>query len=196
MKPVLSILFVLVFSFFSFSKENPVVLLKTTEGDIYIELYPEKAPKTVKQFLRYVNEGFYNGVIFHRVIKGFVIQAGGFDKDFKYKRPKYPPIPNEAYNGLKNVRGSVAMARTSDPHSANAQFFINLKDNHFLDFKSKTPEGWGYAVFGRVVKGMGVVDKIASIPTGIVRTPYGFMRDVPKKPVVILEAKVVKNATK
>ena len=191
MKFILSLLIVSFFSFYSFSKENPIVLLKTTEGDIYIELYPDKAPKTVKQFLRYVKEGFYNGIIFHRVIPGFVIQAGGFDKNFRYRKPKYPPVPNEADNGLKNVRGSVAMARTSDPHSANAQFFINLRDNHFLDFRSKTPQGWGYAVFGKVIRGMDVVDKIASIPTKTVMTPYGVMRDVPEKPVVIVEAKVL-----
>lgn len=191
MKFILSLLIVSFFSLYSFSKENPVVLLKTTEGDIYIELYPDKAPKTVKQFLRYVKEGFYNGIIFHRVIPNFVIQAGGFDKNFRYRKPKYPPVPNEADNGLKNVRGSVAMARTSDPHSANAQFFINLRDNHFLDFKSKTPQGWGYAVFGKVIRGMDVVDKIASIPTKTVMTPYGVMRDVPEKPVVIIEAKVL-----
>ncbi len=191
MKFILSLLIVSFFSFYSFSKENPIVLLKTTEGDIYIELYPDKAPKTVKQFLRYVKEGFYNGIIFHRVIPGFVIQAGGFDKNFRYRKPKYPPVPNEADNGLKNVRGSVAMARTSDPHSANAQFFINLRDNHFLDFRSKTPQGWGYAVFGKVIRGMDVVDKIASIPTRTVMSPYGVMRDVPGKPVVIVEAKVL-----
>ncbi len=191
MRFILSLLIVSFFSLYSFSKENPVVLLKTTEGDIYIELYPDKAPKTVKQFLRYVKEGFYNGIIFHRVIPNFVIQAGGFDKNFRYRKPKYPPVPNEADNGLKNVRGSVAMARTSDPHSANAQFFINLRDNHFLDFKSKTPQGWGYAVFGKVIRGMDVVDKIASIPTKTVMTPYGVMRDVPEKPVVIIEAKVL-----
>ncbi len=179
---------------FSYSKEkNPVVVLKTNLGEIYIELYPDKAPKTTEQFLKYVKEGFYNGVIFHRVIPGFVIQAGGFDKNFKYKKPKYPPIPNEADNGLKNLRGTVAMARTSDPHSANAQFFINLKDNHFLDFKSKTPDGWGYTVFGKVIKGMEVVDKIAKIPTKTVVTPYGYMRDVPVKPVVIEEAKIIKQ---
>lgn len=191
MKFILSLLIVSFFSLYSFSKENPVVLLKTTEGDIYIELYPDKAPKTVKQFLKYVKEGFYNGIIFHRVIPNFVIQAGGFDKNFRYRKPKYPPVPNEADNGLKNVRGSVAMARTSDPHSANAQFFINLRDNHFLDFKSKTPQGWGYAVFGKVIRGMDVVDKIASIPTKTVMTPYGVMRDVPEKSVVIIEAKVL-----
>ncbi len=191
MKFILSLLIVSFFSFYSFSKENPIVLLKTTEGDIYIELYPDKAPKTVKQFLRYVKEGFYNGIIFHRVIPNFVIQAGGFDKNFRYRKPKYPPVPNEADNGLKNVRGSVAMARTSDPHSANAQFFINLRDNYFLDFRSKTPQGWGYAVFGKVIRGMDVVDKIASIPTKTVMTPYGVMRDVPEKPVVIVEAKVL-----
>jgi len=191
MRFLLSLLAVFLFSFYSFSKENPVVLLKTTEGDIYIELYPDKASETVKQFLRYVKEGFYNGIIFHRVIPNFVIQAGGFDRNFRYRKPKYPPVPNEADNGLKNVRGSVAMARTSDPHSANAQFFINLKDNHFLDFRGKTPQGWGYAVFGKVIRGMDVVDKIASIPTKTVMTPYGMMRDVPERPVVIIEAKVI-----
>ncbi|NPA52917.1 MAG: peptidyl-prolyl cis-trans isomerase [Aquificae bacterium] len=187
-------MFAVLFMFFNtFAEEkNPVVLLKTNLGEIYIELYPKKAPKTVKQFLRYVKEGFYDGLIFHRVIPNFVIQAGGFDKNFKYREPKYPPIPNEADNGLKNLRGTVAMARSSDPHSANAQFFINLKDNHFLDFKSKTPQGWGYTVFGKVIKGMEVVDKIAKIPTKTAITPYGYMRDVPTKPVVIEKAVILK----
>ena len=194
MKILVSIFALLFFAAFSFAQDkNPIVVLKTTEGDIYIELFPDKAPKTVENFLKYVKEGFYNGVIFHRVIDGFVIQAGGFDKNFKYKKPTHPPIKNEADNGLMNLRGTIAMARTSDPHSANAQFFINLKDNHFLNHKDKTPQGWGYTVFGKVIKGMDVVDKIAKTPTTIKATPYGYMRDVPVKPIIILEAKVIEG---
>ncbi len=196
MKNTLSVLILTLSLFFSAFAKNPVVVLETTEGEIYIELYKEKAPKTVKQFLRYVKDGFYDGIIFHRVIPGFVIQAGGFDKNFRYRKPTYPPIPNEADNGLKNLKGTVAMARTSDPHSANTQFFINLKDNNFLNFKSKTPQGWGYTVFGKVIKGMEVVDKIASIKTKTVLTPYGYMRDVPEKPVVILKARVLEDEQK
>lgn len=194
MKALITIISLLVITGFSLAfDKNPVVLLKTNLGEIYIQLFPDKAPKTVKQFIRYVKDGFYNGIIFHRVIPDFVIQAGGFDKNFNYKKPKYPPIENEADNGLKNKKGTVAMARTSDPHSANAQFFINLKDNYFLDFRNKTPEGWGYTVFGKVIKGMDVVNKIASVPTKTVITPYGYMRDVPVKPIIIIEAKVVSN---
>lgn len=196
MKILSSLIIVFVLSMVSFAKsKNPIVLLETTEGDIYIELFPDKAPKTVENFLKYVKEGFYNGIIFHRVIDGFVIQAGGFDKNFRYKKPTHEPIKNEADNGLMNLRGTIAIARTSDPHSANAQFFINLKDNHFLNHKNKTPQGWGYTVFGRVIKVMEIVDKIAKTPTTIkaTATPYGYMRDVPVKPIIILEAKVIEG---
>ncbi|MGA7982048.1 MAG: peptidylprolyl isomerase [Chromatiaceae bacterium] len=155
--------------------------METSAGTITIELYPEKAPQTVKSFLTYVDEGFYDGTIFHRVIPGFMIQGGGFTGDMQQKST-HAPIKNEADNGLKNDRGTIAMARTSDPDSATAQFFINLKDNDFLNHTGKTTRGWGYAVFGKVTDGMEVVDKIAAAPTG--PHPKG-LQDVPKTPIVI-----------
>jgi cyclophilin family peptidyl-prolyl cis-trans isomerase len=160
---------------------NPQVLIKTSAGDITAELEPDKAPETVKNFLTYVDEGFYAGTQFHRVIKGFMIQGGGYTADFTEK-PTHAPIPNEAENGLKNTRGTLAMARTGYPHSATAQFFINHADNAFLDHQAKTPKRWGYAVFGRVVSGMDVVDKIAALPTG---TGAKGLTDVPSTPVII-----------
>ncbi|WP_051654210.1 peptidylprolyl isomerase [Persephonella sp. KM09-Lau-8] len=176
---------------FSYAKDNPVVVIKTNMGDIYVELYPDKAPLTVKNFLTYVKEGFYNGTIFHRVVKGFVIQGGGFDKDLNYKKPTHPPVKNESNNGLSNVRGTIAMARTSDPHSANTQFFINLADNTYLDY-GKNPQKWGYTVFGKVIKGMDVVDEIAEVPV----VNIGWMMNVPVKPVIIEKIEVVKPAKK
>jgi len=165
----------------------PRVLLKTNVGDIVLELDTTKAPQTVENFLKYVNEGFYNGTIFHRVIDGFMIQGGGFTQDF-HKKTTHPPIQNEANNGLRNTRGSIAMARTSNPHSATAQFFINVVDNDFLDFRAPSGNNWGYAVFGKVVEGMDVVDKIRKTSTG----PGGpFPRDVPQAPVIIESASVV-----
>jgi peptidyl-prolyl cis-trans isomerase A (cyclophilin A) len=161
--------------------EEPKVRMETSAGTITIELYPEKAPKTVKSFLNYVDEGFYDGTIFHRVIPGFMIQGGGFTEDMQQKST-HAPIKNEADNGLKNDRGTIAMARTSDPDSATAQFFINRKDNDFLNHTGKTTRGWGYAVFGKVTDGMEVVDKIAAAPTG--PHPKG-LQDVPKTPIVI-----------
>ncbi|ROR32710.1 peptidylprolyl isomerase [Inmirania thermothiophila] len=164
--------------------ERPRVALETTLGRIVVELDPERAPRTVANFLRYVDEGFYDGTVFHRVVPGFVIQGGGFTPDLRLKRP-HSPIPNEADNGLSNRRGTLAMARTADPHSANSQFFINLVDNPFLDHRDRTPRGWGYAVFGRVVEGIDVVDRIGRVDTG----PAGpFPRDVPRTPVVIERA--------
>lgn len=160
---------------------HPRLLISTSEGDIVLELDREKAPATVDNFLSYVDDGFYDGTIFHRVIKGFMAQGGGFDTDFEQKRTK-APVKNEADNGLKNKRGTIAMARTSDPHSATAQFFINTVDNGFLDFSSPTPNGWGYAVFGRVVEGMDVLDRIEAIPTG---RGGPFPRDVPRTTVTI-----------
>ena len=154
------------------------VLMKTTKGDITLELDPDKAPQTVANFLAYVDGGFYNGTIFHRVIRGFMIQGGGMLPDMQEKQTR-DPITNEADNGLKNVRGSIAMARTSAPHSASSQFFINHQDNANLDYPSF--DGWGYAVFGRVVEGLDVVDAIAAVPTGA-RAGH---RDVPKEPVLI-----------
>ncbi len=162
---------------------NPTVALDTNHGRIVLELLSSEAPKTVESFLQYVNAGFYDGTIFHRVIPGFMIQGGGFDAQMRQKATR-PPVPNEADNGVRNDRGTVAMARTNDPHSATAQFFINLKDNGFLNHTGKSPQGWGYAVFGRVTQGMDVVDAIAKAPTGN-RGPHG---DVPVQPVVIEKA--------
>jgi peptidyl-prolyl cis-trans isomerase B (cyclophilin B) len=163
--------------------DNPKVLIETTNGNIVLELYADKAPETVKNFLTYVDDGFYNGTIFHRVIPNFMIQGGGFTADMKQKRTR-PPIKNEADNGLKNDRGTIAMARTQDPNSATAQFFINSADNDFLNHTGKTPQGWGYAVFGRVVEGMKVVDAISAVKTG----NMGMHQDVPKTAVVISKA--------
>lgn len=162
---------------------GPVVVMETSEGTIMVLLDPDKAPKTVANFLGYVDEGYYNGTIFHRVIDGFMIQGGAFDMSM-LRKPERAPIVNEADNGLSNDRGAIAMARTSDPNSAASQFFINHKDNPFLNFRSRTPEGWGYAVFGRVIRGMDVVDKIAKTRTGI----QGGMQDVPLTPVVLKRA--------
>ncbi len=158
----------------------PRVQLKTSMGDITVVLYPDKAPKTVANFLQYVNDGFYTGTLFHRVIDGFMIQGGGFTADFTQK-PTRAGIENEAGNGLKNTRGTLAMARTGDPHSATAQFFINVADNAFLDHTAPTPQGFGYCVFGEVVEGIEVVDKIRKVPT----TSRGPFQDVPATPVVI-----------
>ncbi|MGQ5523928.1 peptidylprolyl isomerase [Chitinimonas sp. PSY-7] len=163
---------------------NPHVLFKTNQGDVEVELFADKAPKSVENFLKYVNKGHYNGTIFHRVISGFVAQAGGYGADMKEK-PTDKPIQNEANNGLSNSPGTLAMARTNDPHSASAQFYINLRDNAALNYRESTPAGWGYTVFGKVVKGMDVVDKMATQPTGIVNG----MPDVPLKPIIIMTAK-------
>lgn len=159
----------------------PRVVITTSEGDIVVELDREKAPATVENFLSYVDREFYSGTIFHRVIPKFMAQGGGFTEGFEQK-PTSKPIRNEADNGLRNLRGTIAMARTSDPHSATAQFFINTVDNGFLDHTSPTPNGWGYAVFGRVVEGMDVVDRIEAIPTG---RGGPFPRDVPRTMIVI-----------
>lgn len=167
--------------------EALLVILHTNFGDIKLELNKEKAPATVENFVSYVNDGHYNGTIFHRVIDGFMVQGGGFDQDFNQK-PTNPPIKNEANNGLKNDVGTVAMARTQDPHSASSQFFINIKDNDFLNFSAETMQGWGYAVFGKVVDGMDVVNQIKGVKTG----NKGFHQDVPLEPVIIETAEVVK----
>lgn len=166
---------------------NPKVLIKTSEGNITLELFPAKAPVTVKNILDYVEAKFYDGLIFHRVIPNFMIQCGGLDAEMHQKTGN-DPIKNEAGNGLKNVRGSVAMARTNIVDSATSQFFINLKDNAFLNHKDNTAEGFGYCVFGKVVAGMDVVDKIAKVPTVSKRGH----QDVPLAPVTILSATVVK----
>jgi peptidyl-prolyl cis-trans isomerase B (cyclophilin B) len=162
---------------------NPRVTLETSKGNIVLELFPGKAPISVKNFLDYTTSGFYQGTIFHRVIPGFMIQGGGFTRDMALKETS-KPIRNEADNSLKNDRGTIAMARTRDPHSASSQFFINTVDNHFLNFKSQTLPGWGYAVFGKVVQGMDVVDGIADAKTTM-RNGY---RDVPEVPIEILRA--------
>ena len=158
---------------------DPQVDVRTNAGTIRLELYPAKAPKSVENFLQYVKDGHYNGTVFHRVIDGFMIQGGGFDKAYNQK-PTRKPVENEAKNGLKNAVGTIAMARTNVPHSATAQFFINVKDNDFLNYPGQ--DGWGYAVFGKVVDGMDVVMKIAKTPTG---SGGPFRSDVPREPVVI-----------
>ena len=163
---------------------DPQVDLKTNAGTIRLELYPGKAPKSVANFLQYVKDGHFNGTVFHRVIPDFMIQGGGFDKAMKQKDTR-KPIENEAKNGLKNDMGTIAMARTNDPHSASAQWFINLKNNDFLNYPGQ--DGWGYAVFGKVVSGMDVVNKIAKVPTG----NAGMHQNVPRDPIVIESATVV-----
>ncbi|AKH69929.1 peptidyl-prolyl cis-trans isomerase (rotamase) - cyclophilin family [Spongiibacter sp. IMCC21906] len=160
-----------------------MVIFKTNFGDIKIELDFEKAPKTAANFKQYVQEGFYDGVIFHRVINGFMVQGGGFEPGMKEKTTR-EPIENEADNGLKNEEGTLAMARTMDPHSASAQFFINVKDNDFLNHSSKSMQGWGYAVFAKVSDGMDVVEKIKAVPT----TSKAGHQDVPAEDVVIEKA--------
>ena len=164
----------------------PSVLLKTNHGDITLELDAAKAPKSVANFLAYVNSGHYDGTIFHRVIDNFMIQGGGMTTGMKQKST-LDQIENEANNGLKNERGTIAMARTSDPHSATAQFFINVNDNDFLNHTAPTPQGWGYAVFGKVSNGMDVVDKIKKVKTG----NAGYHQDVPTEDVVIEKASVI-----
>lgn len=171
------------------AQERTLVKMETTKGDIMLELFPAKAPKTVANFLQYVKSGAYDGTIFHRVINGFMIQGGGFEPDFK-RRPSKPPIQNEANNGLKNVRYSVAMARTSDPHSASNEFFINVENNDFLDYRSASMQGWGYAVFGKVVDGTSVVDAIKAVPVA----NRGAYEAVPREPVIIKKAYVFKLA--
>jgi peptidyl-prolyl cis-trans isomerase B (cyclophilin B) len=168
------------------SKECIMVELHTNYGVIKLELDAQKAPKTVENFLNYVKKGHYDNTVFHRVIDGFMIQGGGFEPGMKQKATD-ASVDNEANNGLKNVKGSIAMARTNDPHSATAQFFINVNDNDFLNHTSPTPQGWGYAVFGKVVEGLDVVDKIKKVKTG----SKGFHQDVPVDDVIIEKAVVV-----
>ena len=162
-----------------------MIKMQTSKGIIVLELDSDKAPVTVENFLRYAKDGFYDGTIFHRVIDGFMIQGGGMEPGMKEKSTS-APIKNEADNGLKNDRGTIAMARTPDPDSATAQFFINVKDNDFLNFRSATPDGWGYCVFGKVVEGMDVVDAIKGVATGT----QGFHQDVPVEDVVIERVEV------
>ena len=163
-----------------------MVELHTNHGVIKLELDAEKAPKSVENFLNYVKAGHYDNTVFHRVIDGFMIQGGGFEPGMKQK-PTEAPITNEANNGLKNVNGSIAMARTNDPHSATAQLFINVNDNDFLNHSSPTPQGWGYAVFGKVVDGLDIVEKIKKVKTG----SKGFHQDVPADDVIIEKAVIV-----
>jgi peptidyl-prolyl cis-trans isomerase B (cyclophilin B) len=163
---------------------NPMVLLETPMGEILIELWPDKAPETVANFLKYVDAEFYDGLIFHRVIKGFMIQGGGMDMMMREKKTN-APVKNEARTDTPNVVGTIAMARTPDPHSATAQFFINVADNHFLDHRDDTADGFGYCVFGKVAEGMEAVEKIAKVKT----KTAGFHADVPVDPITIISAK-------
>ncbi len=165
---------------------TPQVVLETNRGRVVIELDREKAPQTVENILFHVENEFYDGLIFHRVLPGRIIQAGAYTPEMRRRQSPRPTVPNEANNGLKNVRGSVAMARLPDPHSATTQFFVNLEDNPGLDFTAETPQGWGYAVFGHVVEGMDVVEAIGQVPTG----SQGGMSDVPLQPVIIRRAHV------
>lgn len=193
MRTLIFSLMLLLTTTLSFATENKMsdssskVKLTTSLGEIVIQLNPEKAPISSANFLTYVNEGFYNGTIFHRVIPGFMAQGGGFDTDFNQKAT-HDPIKNEADNGLPNKRGTIAMARTNVPDSATAQFFINYKDNSFLNYSSPTTSGWGYAVFGEVIEGMDIVDEMAKQPTG----NRGGHQDVPKTNIVIEKAEVLK----
>lgn len=168
---------------------NPRVLIETSKGNITVEVFPAQAPQSAGNFLNYAKTGFYDGLVFHRVIPGFMIQTGGMTADMAEK-PKNASIRNEADNGLKNLRGTLAMARTADPHSASSQFFINVKDNAFLNHRGQTPQGWGYAVFGQVVDGMDVVDAIVAVPRGN-RGPHG---DVPLEPIVMKRVSVLPEA--
>lgn len=192
MRKALVYLMLFLFTTLSFATEKKMsdtqtkVKLTTSLGAIVIQLNNEKAPISAANFATYVKEGFYNGTIFHRVIPGFMAQGGGFDTGFNQKSTN-PTIQNEADNGLKNSRGSIAMARTNAPHSASSQFFINYKDNSFLDHTSPTPSGWGYAVFGEVIEGMDVVDAMAKQPTG----NRGGHQDVPKTDIVIETAEII-----
>jgi peptidyl-prolyl cis-trans isomerase A (cyclophilin A) len=183
-------LFVLAFLFgIAAHAANPMLEVKTSQGTLTIDLYQDKAPKTVENFLQYAKDGFFNGTIFHRVIPDFMIQGGGFTPDMKEKEAR-APIKNEAKNGLKNELGTLAMARTNDPHSAAAQFYINLKDNSFLDNPGR--DGWGYAVFGKVVQGLDVMQKIAKVPTG----NAGPHQNVPTTPILIESVKLLQAPAK
>jgi len=190
MRPLLMSLALFILSQTGWAADQPRVTLETNKGKIVLELDQEKAPKTVANFLQYVDNGYYSNTIFHRVIASFMVQGGGFTPKYERKNAR-PPVINEADNGLKNNRGSIAMARTNDPHSATAQFFINVVDNNSLNHRNKTPRGWGYAVFGRVIQGMDVVDSIRAIPT-VAAGP--FPRDVPRDPVIIVRASRVTAA--
>ncbi len=178
----------LLISLNSFAADVVKIKLVTNQGDILLELYPDKAPETVENFVKYAGSHFYRKTIFHRVIKGFMIQGGGFTNASDRKRPAFKPIQNEADAGLKNDRGTIAMARTSNPHSATAQFFINLKDNNFLNHTRKSMNGWGYCAFGKVTSGMDVVDKIAQVKTQEV----AMQQNIPIDPIYIEDVIVLK----
>jgi peptidyl-prolyl cis-trans isomerase B (cyclophilin B) len=167
---------------------RPKIHMQTNYGTIVLELFPDKAPKTVTNFLQYVKDSFYDNTLFHRVIDNFVVQGGGFGPGMTQK-VSHPPIENEANNGLRNERGTIAMARATDPHSASSQFFINVVDNDFLNYTAPTPAGWGYCVFGRVVDGMHVVDQIKGVPTG---SRLGF-RDVPLTDVIVEKVQLIEE---
>ena len=179
----------LALSFTTYASNNPHVRLVTNKGNIEIELNQEKAPESVKNFMQYAKSDYYNGTVFHRVIKGFMIQGGGFNKDLERKQTKQP-IPNEAFNGLKNDRGTIAMARTNAPHSATAQFFINTANNRSLNHSGKSARGWGYAVFGKVTKGLDIVDNIENSKTG---AKGMFPSDVPQSDVIIEKVEIIKE---
>lgn len=168
-------------------KGKPVVLIETSMGNIKIELYPDKAPKSAENFLKYTKDGYFKETIFHRVVPGFVIQGGGFTADMTQKTPTYAPIVLESANGLQNLRGTLAMARTGQPNSATCQFFINLKDNLALDYKPETQGANGYAVFGKVLEGLDVVDKIAAVQTAT----SGSYQNVPVKPILMTDVKLL-----
>ncbi len=184
MKRILAVVLSLIISASAVFAANPRVVMKTSMGEVTIELFSDRAPLTVQNFLKYVDEGFYNGTIFHRVIGNFMIQGGGIMPGMAPKATRLP-VRNEAANRVPNLRGTLAMARTMDPHSATAQFFINVVDNHFLNYRDESTQGYGYCVFGRVVKGMEVVDKIRAVKT----TSVGPYNDVPVKDVVIISIK-------
>jgi cyclophilin family peptidyl-prolyl cis-trans isomerase len=188
LKKIASVMFLSGLLYFTFA--SPQVKLETTSGDIIIDLDSAKAPKTVANFVEYVKSGFYDGTIFHRVIPNFMIQGGGFTTDMNQKEAK-APIQNEADNGLSNLRGTIAMARTGDPHSATGQFFINSVDNIPLNFTGKNAAGWGYCVFGKVTKGMDVIDAISKVQT----KDSGYHQNVPAKPIIIKKASIVAKAT-
>lgn len=187
---VLAGCFMLCITPFAIAEDRPQVMIETNMGNILLELNPKAAPITVENFLNYVNSGYYSNTIFHRVIKDFMLQGGGFTTDFA-KKETDKGIKNEANNGLENVRGSVAMARTTVPNSATSQFFINTVNNRFLNYSSPTPRGWGYAVFAQVIDGMDVVDEIRNLKTG---SGGPFRKDVPKQEVVMTKVYVVNNA--
>ena len=186
-KQIFLIVFILLFTLTSnIQAETTMVKMDTNQGTIMLELDADNAPNTVANFLTYAKEGFFDGTIFHRVISNFMIQGGGFTEDMNQKTT-HDPIKNEANNGLKNDNGTIAMARTGDPHSATAQFFINVKDNDFLNFSSETPQGWGYAVFGKVTEGMDIVEKIKATET----TTKGPYQDVPVEAIIIEKVSIV-----